>query len=260
LWKAETYCINDRIKRKKFPYNTKFDGFTLTRRIKIVKAMKKISIYTITTIIILFYSCTGYAQSSDAKKFEVGVQFSALGISDPTSLNLSSPGSPQSRNEAGFGGRFGYNLNRYLALEAEVNFFPRNFKQVTTNFTGGRVTQGLFGIKAGIRKGKFGFFGKARPGFASSGNATTAEFPNGNGTDPNNRFGFKVIRSTQLTADIGGVVEFYPSRRTIIRFDAGDTITRYPDIQFTVFPAGNIVKETVYSHKAQFSAGFGFRF
>ena len=26
-WKAETYCINDTIKRKKFPYNTKFDTF-----------------------------------------------------------------------------------------------------------------------------------------------------------------------------------------------------------------------------------------
>ncbi len=222
--------------------------------------MKKTIVYVFALTIFLFTSEQIFAQDDEHKKFEVGVQFSALGISDPNSLNVSSPGSPQSRNEAGFGGRFGYNLNRYLALEGEVNFFPRNFKQVTTNFTGGRVTQGLFGVKAGIRKNKFGIFGKARPGFVSSGDAAIAQFPNGNGTNPNDRFGFKFIRSTQLTFDVGGVVEFYPSRRTIIRFDAGDTITRYPDIQFTVFPAGNTVFETVYSHKPQFSAGFGFRF
>jgi hypothetical protein len=118
----------------------------------------------------------------------------------------------------------------------------------------------LFGLKTGIRKEKVGFFGKVRPGFVSSGGAARSEFPNGNGPDPNNRFGLKQIRATQLTLDIGGVVEFYPSRRIIIRFDVGDTITRYPDVQFICFPAGTLCPEDVYKHRLQVSAGAGFRF
>lgn len=224
------------------------------------KFYKKIAVYWLAFSGIFLFVCRIQAQSGDEKKFEVGAQFSVLKISDPNSVNVNNPDESQQRTEAGFGGRITYNLNRNFALEAKVNFFPRNFTQVRTNFTGGRVTQGLFGIKTGIRKEKFGIFGKARPGFVSSGGAVRSEFPNGNGPDPLNRFGFERIRATQLTLDVGGVVEFYPSRRTIIRFDAGDTITRYPDVQFICFPAGTLCPEDVYKHRLQISAGVGFRF
>lgn len=223
--------------------------------------MNKLKDYVLILVVILLCSQTEYAQTDvDEKKFEVGAQFSALGISDPVGLNLSNPGDPQKRTEAGFGGRFGYNLNRFLALEAEVNFFPGNFTESQTNATGGRITQGLFGAKAGIRKGKVGIFGKVRPGFVSSDSAVRVRFPNGNGTDPNNRFGLESVRATQFTLDIGGVFEVYPTRRTILRFDLGDTITRYPAIPFVCFPAGTTCPEKPITHKAQFSVGFGFRF
>ena len=62
--------------------------------------------------------------------------------------------------EPGFGGRFGYNFSRYLTLEAEGNFFPRD-----RELEGGRKTQGLFGAKVGKRMDRVGIFGKARPGF-----------------------------------------------------------------------------------------------
>lgn len=189
---------------------------------------------------------------SETPKYEIGAQFSSLGIDDARGA--------EERREAGFGGRFGYNITRYFSLEAEVNYFPRNYRVVITDLTGGRVTQGLFGVKGGVRREKFGVFGKLRPGFQSSGGAARARFPNGGGPDPRDPFGFEFFRATQLTADVGGVVEYYPSRRTIIRFDAGDTITRYPDIEFFLFPAGTLGKETIYSHKLQFSVGFGYRF
>lgn len=221
---------------------------------------KKIAVYLVTFSATLFFVGEGLAQSGDEKKFEVGAQFSILQITDPDSLNVNNPDAQQRRTEAGFGSRITYNLNRNFALEAEVNFFPRDFTQVRTDFTGGRITQGLFGIKTGIRKDKIGIFGKVRPGFVSSGGAVRSEFPNGNGPDPNNRFGIKQIRATQLTLDVGGAVEFYPSRRTILRFDAGDTITRYPDVQFICFPAGTLCPEDVYKHRLQISAGVGFRF
>ena len=161
---------------------------------------------------------------------------------------------------SGVGGRFTFNVNRKVALEAEINFFPRDFEKFTTNFTGGRLIEGLFGVKSGIRRKKLGFFGKCRPGFESSGHANISNFPNGNGPDPNNRFGIEFIRATQFAVDVGGVVELYPSRRTIVRFDLGDTMVRYPGVQFVHFPDGALIVKTVWSHKPQFGVGFGFRF
>lgn len=192
---------------------------------------------------------------SDTPKREIDVVFSVLGIKDANGLTDLFP-----RTEVGVGGRFTHNLKRYLALEAELNFFPRDFQKFTTNFTGGRMIEGLFGVKAGIRKNRFGVFGKFRPGFESSGRAEVPRFVNGNGPDPRNPFGFERIRATQFALDVGGVFEYYPTPRTIVRFDAGDTIVRYPGVEFIHFPEGTRVLQTVYSHKPQFSAGFGFRF
>jgi hypothetical protein len=194
-------------------------------------------------------------QRSELSRFEVGALVSLLGIKDANGLTDLFP-----RREVGVGGRFTYNLKSYLALEAELNFFPRDFRRFTTNFTGGPMLEGLGGVKAGIRKHKFGVFGKFRPGFESSGRAEIPRFPNGDGPDPQNPFGFERIRSTQFALDVGGVFEFYPSRRAIVRFDAGDTVVRYPGVEFIHFPEGSRIFKTVYSHNLQFSAGFGFRF
>ncbi|MFN2454134.1 MAG: hypothetical protein ABR577_07925 [Pyrinomonadaceae bacterium] len=223
--------------------------------------MKRVLISVFTVMVILLSARSGYGQADNEKKFELGAQFSILGISDPNSFDPDRPhSSQQHRTEAGFGARFTYNINRYFGLEAEGNFFPRDFRRVTTNFTGGRIVQGLFGLKSGIRKERIGFFGKVRPGFVSSGRAAIARFPNGDGSNPRDPFGFELLRATQLAMDVGGVVEFYPSHRTIVRFDIGDTIIRYPDVQFICFPAGVPCPEDVYRNKVQFSAGIGFRF
>ena len=192
---------------------------------------------------------------SQPSRIEVGGLVSVLSIKDAQGLTDLFP-----RTEFGFGGRVSYNLNSHVALEAELNLFPRDFRKFTTNFTGGRMAEGLFGLKVGKRKNKFGIFGKFRPGFESSGHAEIPRFPNGDGPDPQNPFGFERIRATQFALDVGGVVELYPSRRTIVRFDVGDTIVRYPGILFTNFPSGALTKETVYSHTLQFSVGVGFRF
>jgi hypothetical protein len=192
---------------------------------------------------------------SQQSKLEVGGQITVLPIEDPQSLNDLFP-----RREVGIGGRLSYNLNSHFALEAEVNFFPRNYRQVRTNFTGGRLTEGLFGVKAGIRKNKFGIFGKTRPGFMSSSRAVIAHFPTGDGPDRQNPFGFEDMLATQFALDLGGVFELSPSRRTILRFDVGDTIVRYPGIPFIRFPEGTLNEKSLYTHKVQFSAGFALRF
>lgn len=38
---------------------------------------------------------------------------------------------------------------------------------------------------------------------------------------------FQPVSKTRFAVDLGGVVEWYPSKNTIVRFDAGDTIIRF---------------------------------
>jgi hypothetical protein len=83
---------------------------------------------------------------------------------------------------------------------------------------------------------------------------------------------FGVERKTHLSLDVGGVLEFYPSRRVLVRFDAGDTLIRYGErneidyggpgaivlIPLEWRPVIKAPAET--KHNFQFSAGVAFRF
>jgi len=65
--------------------------------------------------------------------------------------------------------------------------------------------------------------------------------------------------SRRVALDVGGVVEYYPSRRTILRLDLGDTVVRYAGIP--VFDSNRgLINVTEYQHNFQAGAGFGFRF
>jgi len=59
--------------------------------------------------------------------------------------------------------------------------------------------------------------------------------------------------------DLGGVLEFYPSRRILTRIDVGDTIIHYSSDSFFPFslPPQPTTRNT---HNLQISAGIGFRF
>lgn len=222
---------------------------------------------------------------ADEKKFEVGGQFSVLQSSLPSQVTFTGiqcvttpcPSIVISNSreiQPGFGGRIGYNLTPNIAFEAEVNFFPgAGSFSVPDQFKGGHKIQGLFGVKVGKRFDKVGIFGKARPGFlyASKGDlqpranvACIAISPPPAGcseTTSKNSFAF----------DLGGVVEVYPTKRTIIRFDAGDTIVRLSERTVSaVFDLGAGVLAPSYvtvirvpaetTHNFQGSIGIGFRF
>jgi hypothetical protein len=132
-------------------------------------------------------------------------------------------------------------LNEFLSVEGEVNFFPRDNQNLGGS---GRKTEGLFGGLLGYRSSGFAIYSKFRPGFI--------HFTR----DP-----FAVpISSTDFAIDIGGVFEFYPSRKSFVRFDIGDTVIRFgPD---TVLPNafGPVATGSFWSHNVQFSAGAGVRF
>jgi hypothetical protein len=170
-------------------------------------------------------------------KFEAGAQFTAIHLADVK------------ENTVGLGVRFVYNPFRHLSLETELN------QTVTrppfgSSSTGGQVRQGFFGAKAGLRKSKFGIFGKLRPGFVSFDDvAKSITF-----SPPAVQFG----RRTQFALDVGGVVEIYASRHISIRYDLGDTMVFYGQEQF--FPPPSPVSPGITLHNFQFSSGILFRF
>jgi hypothetical protein len=214
-----------------------------------------------TVSIIILLSCGGrivWAQTGEElPKYEVGAQFSSFSIDNGFGT----------RTEPGVGGRFTYNLTERLALEAEGNFFPRQ-NQFSSFRTGGRAIQGLFGVKFGKRYKRLGIFAKARPGFISFSEGLFELIPTTATVDPSAPFNTRTERLTHFATDIGGVIEFYPSRRIFSRIDAGDTIIRYgrTTVNNLAVGANNqfITVPTTVSgsttHNFQFSAGIGFRF
>jgi hypothetical protein len=201
-------------------------------------------------LVLLTIAPLATAQSHKAR-IELGVQ--------STSLTLFDPDFPGDVTEPGLGGRVGYNITRSLAVESEVNFFP----QKRTYFFGeGRTLQAQFGVKAGKRFDKFGIFAKVRPGLLTAGKVFRLEPGSsvtiGGFTQPNARFD----RKTLFTIDIGGVLEFYPSKRTLFRLEAGDTLVRhYKKYEYATgnFPNLVVVRGAKFKNNFQFTAGFGFR-
>lgn len=243
--------------------------------------MRRKMLYTIAVAIFSLSLNTSRAQAQvdETRKVEVGGQISILNASNgeagvttvlpciippcPTRVSLSEG----HKTEPGFGARIGYNFTKNVALEAEGNFFPRE-----REFGGGRRSQALFGIKAGKRFEQVGLFAKARPGFVrfSEGDLSrprpgivcVAVIPAPAGC-------FEAVPRTHFAFDVGGVVEYYPSPRTILRFDAGDTIIRFGNhrVPIVINPDPSVVQGVVVgfapsetTHNFQGSIGLGVRF
>ena len=209
----------------------------------------------LTTVIIVLCLSFGLveanAQSDELPKIELGAQFTSI----------TKPDNNNGATEPGFGGRFTLNLNRSVALEAVGNFFPHSCRFCGDN--SGNITQGLFGVKAGKRFEKWGIFGKARPGVVSFSEGDTRVDLAGT------NFFILQSRQTHFAVDLGGVLEFYPSKRIVTRFEAGDTLIHYGSRQtnFLSFDPTTFVPvlvpfttRSVTRHNFQFAAGVGWRF
>ncbi|MDQ3743777.1 MAG: outer membrane beta-barrel protein [Acidobacteriota bacterium] len=202
---------------------------------------------------LLFFSVAARAQVQDAPKFEVGAEFS--------SLSVRSPDFAGTQDVVGAGARATYNVNDNLAVEA-VGYVYRRLK-FSDAAVGGNAAQMQFGMKVGRRFQHFGVFAKARPGFV-----LFSEVPVLVGTQTINFEGqqfvvpvFESRRKTYFSADVGGVLEFYPSRRIVTRFDFGDTMIRYGAHRASTFDSATpFVVSASTRHNFQFTAGVGFRF
>ena len=236
-------------------------------------------------VCLILWSGNTYAQSIDVsdQKFELGGHFTLLTNSIVTEVDdlsivcVTVPCPPPNivlkkrrKSQPGFGGRVGYNLSSNVAVEAELNIFPgADSFNGPKEFNDGYFLEGLFGVKAGKRFQRVGIFGKTRPGFlyASKGDleprpdvGCPAVFPPPVGC-------FHASSQDSFVLDVGGVFEVYPTARTIIRFDFGDTIVRLSErnvsaafnrIGLPRLAVSPVPAET--THNFQGSIGMGFRF
>jgi len=195
---------------------------------------------------VVTFASVAVAQSTK-DKIEIGVQ--------TTSLTLVHPDFSFDETEAGVGGRFTFNFNRYIATEAEINFFPKKLSVIPAD---GSAIQAQFGVKIGKRFEKVGFFGKVRPGFLTVNKVGFVQPPGTQGGPFSN---FIFGRRTFFTVDVGAVLELYPSKRIVVRFDAGDTLVRHPDLfGQAVFQGPTVqIRPPEFNHNFQFTAGVGFR-
>ncbi len=198
-----------------------------------------------------------YPTTDSTRKFEAGVQFSSLILKVFSQSQLPALGFEGTDTQSGFGGRLTYNLSRSVGLEVQGDFFPADVPIFSNGRGGGRMLQVQAGIKVGRRFEKFGLFGKARPGAISFSKTIRYDFD----PFPVNP-SLHIERRTHFSLDLGGVLEFYPSPRIVVRFDGGDTMIRYGDTQVPFnslrTPITHIPAET--RHQFQFSTGVGFRF
>ena len=194
---------------------------------------KTLFVITATLMFLSFPSRSALAQS-DVPKLEFGAQYTLLqhSVGDTT--------------DSGVGGRIGFNFTKHVGIEGEINFFPQ--KRRTGIYIDRQEAEGLFGVKVGTRSDKVGIFGKLRPGFL---------FISKGQIDPLIKFVVvppPPVSQTLFALDFGGVLEVYPSRHILLRFDVGDTVIRFTNS--SVDP----LSFTFFRHNLQFSTGVGFRF
>lgn len=159
----------------------------------------------------------------------------------------------QTTNQLEVGGRFSYNLFAHIGVEAEYVISP--FRPSAAGFfEGGRINQGFLGAKAGWRWQKWGVYGKFRPGFV----AYTSAIRSFSFSPPS--FNLRTGWLMEPALDAGGVVEFYLSRRMLLRYDAGDTIILYESQTLTNPTSLTITLRGFTRHAFQFNTGLSFRF
>jgi hypothetical protein len=188
--------------------------------------------------------------STDLPKYEASADFTTFTINGE-------------QIEQGAGGRFTFNINKSFALEA-AGYFSTGTCDSCPGQATGRIAEGLFGVKAGKRFSKVGIFAKARPGFMTIGKGYFDFVPNSGGFVT-----FVPHRITPVALDLGGVFEFYPSKKVVFRVDLGDTMLRYPQHSFIGFNVDPVTfaltpaqrtQPAYTTHNTQFIVGVGFRF
>jgi histidine triad (HIT) family protein len=157
-------------------------------------------------------------------------------------------------SDFGIGGRLAWHADDLLSFEGELTLFPGEYPETTLAFSRRRV-EGLFGVTAGLRFGRWRPFAKFRAGFLDVQESEQPRvciliFP-----PP---LSCTLAAGRTLAAfDIGGGVEADVTPRTFIRVEAGDRLLKYPGP--AVVESG-VRQESFYGHGFRIAAGAGVRF
>jgi len=166
-----------------------------------------------------------------------------------------------------------WNFSKHVSWDTTLLRSPRNpGKNVNDSYqAGGRAFEALSGVKAGFRSGHMGYFAKARPGLMTFGETYRGrtDFPCRRRRLLEPCFGTSKVDNgtfTDAVLDTGGIVEFYPTRRSVLRFEAGSATVFY--LSKSIFVAGfdappggffePIPRVTAPSMLMAFGAGFRF--
>ena len=185
------------------------------------------------------------AATAQAQSFQRGVEVAGTA----TMARLADDG-PIS---AGFGGRLTLDLSRWVALDGEFSFFPKDdlhqrfadLPPVAALVYRRDRIEGLAGIKVGYHADRFGVFAKARPGFSRL-------IDKGIDCDGDLCALILVAAPDYKSAfafDLGGVLEFYPTPRIVARFDLGDVMVKQSE---------DVPRSS--THNLTSRLGIGFRF
>jgi opacity protein-like surface antigen len=176
-------------------------------------------------------------------RVEFGTQFSTVRLT-----NSALGGT----NYSGFGGRFDWNLNRRLAFESQIDFFPEHTRPLLS-IQGGQTLQAAFGVRAKvIQTRRLSVFGLIRPGFF---HFTDVLYFNSNSTT-----GFGERPETHFALNLGGGLEYYLNPRWVLRADIEGNPYRVPNTTVSLssgraFSAGKIDDTTRFSFGVAYRPG-----
>jgi len=116
-----------------------------------------------------------------------------------------------------------WNFSGHLSLDTALMHSGRNSGQAFADYqAGGRAFEALTGLKIGIRRDHMGYFGKVRGGTITFGKTLRQVDGNSNGIT-----NIDLGMFTNPVLDVGGVLEVYPSRHSVLRCDAGSATIFY---------------------------------
>jgi hypothetical protein len=176
-------------------------------------------------------------------RFELGAQFSTVRL---TNSDLGAT------DYSGFGGRFDWNLNRRLAFESQIDFFPEHTRSLLS-IQGGQTLQAVFGLRAKvIQTRRLSVFGLIRPGFF---HFTDVLYFNSNSIT-----GFAERPETHFALNLGGGVEYYLNPRWVLRADIEGDPYRVPNTNVALsggsaFSVGKIDDTTRFSFGVAYRPG-----
>jgi len=193
------------------------------------------------TLLVFFAASSLFAQD-DYTRFEFGAQYSTIRL---TNHQLAAS------NYSGFGGRFDWNLNRRLAFESQVDFFPEHLIPLLS-IQGGQTLQAVFGARAKVlQTRRLSVFGLIRPGLF---HFTDVAF-----FSPTSPTGFGLRPETHFVLNLGGGLEYYASPRWVLRADIEGNPYRVPNSRVALPGGGSALAPGKIDDTTRLSFGVAYR-